>query len=419
MNQGLADVPIGIPRAWRKPGVTAAKVGRNPAPKKLMRLTRVKNRILYTEQGQFQLTQTMDRSVGIDVRNIVRRFGPVTAVDGVSLAVEPGEFVALLGPSGSGKTTVLMAIAGFEYPDEGQILIGNEEVTWLPPNKRNLGMVFQKYTLFPHMSVLENIAFPLKMRGVRRAEREERARVALATVRLGDFGGRMPSQLSGGQQQRVAIARAIVYRPRVLLMDEPLSALDKNLREEMQIEIKHLQREIGITVVFVTHDQTEALTMADRVAVLDHGKLQQIGTPQDLYENPRTAFVAGFIGETNFCGGLLRGVASKGKTVVVDLGGGAEAGAVCVDDLPEGAPAQLAIRPEKLRLAIAGAGVLNARVKEAIYAGNASTLLLSGSAGHEFRLRIPAGGGIVQPAVGETVGLTWHAQDARVFGVRG
>src|SRR5688500_2786237 len=188
----------------------------------------------------------------VAVLGLVKRYGALHAVDHVSLEVSSGEFLALLGPSGSGKTTILMSIAGFEFPDEGQVLIGGEDVTWSPPNKRNLGMVFQRYTLFPHMSVLENIAFPLKMRGVPRAEREQQARTALATVRLDGFGERRPAQLSGGQQQRVAIARAIVYRPRVLLMDEPLSALDKNLREEMQIETKHLQREIGITVVFVT-----------------------------------------------------------------------------------------------------------------------------------------------------------------------
>jgi len=276
-------------------------------------------------------------------------------------------------------------------------------------------MVFQNYTLFPHMTVLENIAFPLKMRGVGRAEREDRAREALATVRLGKFGERMPSQMSGGQQQRVAIARAIVYRPRVLLMDEPLSALDKNLREEMQIETKHLQREIGITVVFVTHDQTEALTMADRVAVLDNGKLQQIGTPFDLYENPRTAFVAGFIGETNFCNGTVGTTSAAGEPVVITLDGGYEVGALSSEPLVAGAQVQLAVRPERLSLVAAGAGILNATVKEAIYAGSATTLLLDANNGRELRLRMPTSGSLVQPAAGETVGLTWQRQDARAY----
>ncbi|SFI46992.1 mannopine transport system ATP-binding protein [Bosea sp. OK403] len=363
-----------------------------------------------------QPVEVSSRSVGIGIRGIVKRFGSVTAVDGVSLTVEPGEFLALLGPSGSGKTTILMAIAGFEYPDEGQILVGGEDVTWTPPYQRNLGMVFQKYTLFPHMSVLENIAFPLKMRGVGRAEREERARTALATVRLDGFGERKPSQLSGGQQQRVAIARAIVYKPRVLLMDEPLSALDKNLREEMQIETKQLQREIGVTVVFVTHDQTEALTMADRVAVLDHGRLQQIGTPHELYEAPKSAFVAGFIGETNFWQGVARGAAAAGGSVSVELADGAVVEATAVDAVAARAKLRVAIRPERLSLTAPGQGLLTAHVQQEIYSGNATTLLLSTPSGQGLKLRLPAGGAMRGPAMGDLVGLRWAPQDARAFG---
>ncbi len=340
-----------------------------------------------------QPVETSGRSVGIDLRAIVKRFDAVTAVDGVSLEVQPGEFLALLGPSGSGKTTILMAIAGFEYPDSGNILVGGEDVTWLPPHKRNLGMVFQKYTLFPHMSVLENIAFPLKVRGVGRAEREQKARAALSTVRLDKLGDRKPSQLSGGQQQRVAIARAIVYRPRVLLMDEPLSALDKNLREEMQIETKHLQREIGVTVVFVTHDQTEALTMADRVAVLDHGRLLQVGSPHDLYEAPQTSFVAGFIGETNFCGGVVREGAAPGGRVSVTLDGGAIVEATAVQAVAAESRVRLAVRPEQLALTAAEGAALTARVTDSIYAGNATTLILETRGGPQLRLRLAAGGG--------------------------
>ncbi|PWC29583.1 ABC transporter ATP-binding protein [Teichococcus aestuarii] len=351
----------------------------------------------------------------VAVEGLVKRFGPVNAVDHVSLEVSSGEFLALLGPSGSGKTTILMSIAGFEFPDAGRILIGQEEVTWTPPNRRNLGMVFQRYTLFPHMSVLENIAFPLKMRGVGRAEREERARAALATVRLGEMGGRRPAQLSGGQQQRVAIARAIVYQPRVLLMDEPLSALDKNLREEMQIEIKHLQQRIGITVIFVTHDQTEALTMADRIAVLDHGRLQQLGTPRDLYEAPQTAFVAGFIGETNFCEGQLAQAAASGESVTVALTGGGSLPAIAAEALPAGGRIKVALRPERLRVLPATAEGTTARVAEAIYAGNATTLMLEGAFGQPLRARIPAGAGLHEPRPGETVRLAWQAADARAF----
>ena len=351
----------------------------------------------------------------VAVQGLVKRFGPVNAVDHVSLEVGAGEFLALLGPSGSGKTTILMSIAGFEYPDEGRILIGGGEVTWAPPNKRNLGMVFQRYTLFPHMSVLENIAFPLKMRGIGRAERERRARAALDTVRLGGMGDRKPAQLSGGQQQRVAIARAIVYQPRVLLMDEPLSALDKNLREEMQIEIKHLQRRIGITVIFVTHDQTEALTMADRVAVLDHGRLQQLGAPRDLYEAPETVFVAGFIGESNFCEGWLSQPAMPGESVSVALDGGGSMQAIAAQAIAAGGRIRVALRPERLRVLPAGGHGPVARVTDAIYAGNATTLMLEGEGGQLLRARIPAGAGLHEPRPGEAVCLAWQAADARAF----
>jgi spermidine/putrescine ABC transporter ATP-binding subunit len=258
----------------------------------------------------------------VKISHLRKSYGSVLAVRDVTIEVSPGEFLALLGPSGSGKTTLLMAVAGFDFPDSGQIEIGGEDVTWAAPHKRDLGMVFQRYTLFPHMSVLDNIAFPLRMRKVARAEREDRARAALKTVRLEGYGDRMPAQLSGGQQQRVALARAIVYNPKVLLMDEPLSALDKKLREEMQVEIKHLQRELGITVIFVTHDQTEALTMADRIAVLNFGELQQMGSPKELYERPASAFVAGFIGETNFWTAHAKADAAAGTEVEVDLEGG-------------------------------------------------------------------------------------------------
>ncbi|WP_374442244.1 ABC transporter ATP-binding protein [Stella sp.] len=348
------------------------------------------------------------------VHDLVKRFGPVAAVDGVSLSVAPGEFVALLGPSGSGKTTILMAIAGFEYPTSGRVEIGGEDVTWAPANKRNLGMVFQRYTLFPHMTVAENIAFPLKMRGVAKAERERRALAALETVRLGGYGGRRTNQLSGGQQQRIALARAIVYQPRVLLMDEPLSALDKNLREEMQLEIKHLQQQLGVTVVFVTHDQTEAMTMADRVAVLDHGRLQQVGAPRELYETPATPFVAGFIGETNFLAGRAVAAAAPGEIRAVDLDGGGRVGAVAVDRLAAGTALRIAVRPERVRLA-PPAGGMAATLVEAIYAGVATTLIADLGSERRVRARLAAGVDERQWAAGEAVDLAWRPEDARAF----
>ena len=355
----------------------------------------------------------------VAVDRVVKRFGAVTAVDQVSLDIEPGSFVALLGPSGSGKTTILMMVAGFEFPDAGRVLLGGADVTELAPFRRNLGMVFQRYTLFPHMSVLENIAFPLKMRGVGRAEREARARRALETVRLGGYGERRPAQLSGGQQQRIALARAIVYEPRVLLMDEPLSALDKNLREEMQLEVKHLQRELGITVVFVTHDQTEALTMADRIAVLDLGRLQQIGSPKALYERPATPFVAGFIGETNFIDGVARGAAADGAAVAVALGPDAMAPAIAAGRIEAGHAVRLAVRPERLQLHAADAPVdgaaITGRVIETIYVGVATTFVIEVGAGTTLRCRVAMGPGSEDWHPGDRVCLTWHPDDARAF----
>ena len=234
----------------------------------------------------------------IHIQGLTKKYGGMYALDSVDLEVKSGEFLTLLGPSGSGKTTLLMAIAGFNRPDAGSIKFGDDEVILTPPHKRNVGMVFQSYALFPHMTVAENIAFPLKLRGVGAAEAAERVETALTTVQLDGLGDRDIEQLSGGQRQRVALARAFVFRPRILLMDEPLSALDKKLREQMQIELKHLHEQLGVTTVYVTHDQREALTMSDRIVVINHGKLTQIDTPNNIYNHPANAFVADFIGES-------------------------------------------------------------------------------------------------------------------------
>ena len=234
----------------------------------------------------------------IHIQGLTKKYGQMYALDSVDLEVKSGEFLTLLGPSGSGKTTLLMAIAGFSRPDAGSIRFGETEVILTPPHQRNVGMVFQSYALFPHMSVAENIAFPLKLRGVGAAETAERVEAALTTVQLDGLGDRDIEQLSGGQRQRVALARAFVFRPRILLMDEPLSALDKKLREQMQIELKHLHEQLGVTTVYVTHDQREALTMSDRIVVINHGKLTQIDTPHNIYNHPANAFVADFIGES-------------------------------------------------------------------------------------------------------------------------
>lgn len=234
----------------------------------------------------------------IHIKGLTKKYGQMYALDSVDLEVKSGEFLTLLGPSGSGKTTLLMAIAGFNRPDAGSICFGDTEVILTPPHQRNVGMVFQSYALFPHMSVAENIGFPLRLRKVGAAETADRVKAALATVQLDGLGDRNIEQLSGGQRQRVALARAFVFRPRILLMDEPLSALDKKLREQMQIELKHLHEQLGVTTVYVTHDQREALTMSDRIVVINHGKLTQIDTPHNIYNHPANAFVADFIGES-------------------------------------------------------------------------------------------------------------------------
>lgn len=345
----------------------------------------------------------------IAIRGLTRRFGSVTAVDDVSLDVAAGEFIALLGPSGSGKSTVLMSLAGFDLPDAGQILIGGEDCTRLPPHRRNIGMVFQHYTLFPHLSVADNVAFPLRMRGIGRAERRRQAEAALDVVRLGGFGSRMPKQLSGGQQQRVALARAIVYRPRVLLMDEPLSALDKNLREEMQIEIKRLHSELGITIVFVTHDQGEALTMADRVAILKAGKVQQIAPARDLYERPANLFAAGFIGDMNMISVAWDGVAAHFGGSALEL-----PPAAAVSPVAPGA-AMLAVRPERVGIASADRpGAIAATVTDVIYGGAGTLVIAALTDGSPVRARAPSAD-LPPLSPGERIGLLIAREAALLY----
>jgi putative spermidine/putrescine transport system ATP-binding protein len=243
--------------------------------------------------------------VAVQLEGVSKRFGDVAAVAGVDLAIADGEFFAMLGPSGSGKTTTLRLIAGFEAPTTGRVLLAGRDVTRVPPARRDVNTVFQDYALFPHMSVLRNVEYGLMVKGVGRGERRERALQALATVRLPEYGDRRPAQLSGGQRQRVALARALVNRPRVLLLDEPLGALDLKLREQMQVELKAIQKDVGITFVFVTHDQDEALAMSDRIAVFNEGRIEQVGSPAEVYEHPATPFVAGFVGTSNLLQGAV------------------------------------------------------------------------------------------------------------------
>ena len=257
------------------------------------------------------------RDLDVVLEAVTKRFASVAAVDGIELAVQRGEFVSLLGPSGCGKTTTLRLIAGFEQPDSGRVRIGNEDVQGRPAHKRDVNTVFQSYALFPHLNVLDNVAYGLRHRGMERRERDRRARAMLDLVRLEGVEKRRPEQLSGGQQQRVALARALVMRPRVLLLDEPLGALDLSVRKQLQIELKRIQSEVGITFLYVTHDQEEALAMSDRVAVMNAGRIEQIGTPRDIYDRPGSAFVASFIGDTNFVRAAGRLVAVRAERMLV------------------------------------------------------------------------------------------------------
>jgi iron(III) transport system ATP-binding protein len=279
---------------------------------------------------------------------ITKRFGPVTAVDNISLAVEPGELFFLLGPSGCGKTTLLRMVAGFYEPDGGRIFFGDADVTALPPYRRRCGMVFQNYALWPHMTVLENVAFGLGIQGAGRKERRRRAAEMLGVVQMAEFAARRPTQLSGGQQQRVALARALVIQPDFLLLDEPLSNLDAKLRAEMRVEIRRIQRQTRVTSVYVTHDQDEALAMADRLAVVRDGRLEALGAPRDLYLDPPTLWAAGFLGATNLVPGRLARRDGAGATVETPLG--IVRAASAPSDLAEGAAVTLSIRPESVRL---------------------------------------------------------------------
>jgi spermidine/putrescine transport system ATP-binding protein len=341
-------------------------------------------------------------AVVADVRleKVVKRFDDVVAVDGISLEIPRGSFFAMLGPSGCGKTTTLRMIGGFEEPTEGAIYLGDRDVVGLPPYKRDVNTVFQSYALFPHMTIFDNVAFGLERRGVKKAEIRGRVLEMLELVDLAGRENRKPRQLSGGQQQRVALARALVNSPQVLLLDEPLGALDLKLRKQMQMELKRIQHEVGITFVHVTHDQEEAMTMADRIAVMNQGRIEQLGAPTELYERPRTAFVAGFLGTSNLLSGV---VAGQG---LVRLGDGSE---VRLDT--DGAAGEVAVgvRPEKIRLGepADGANRLVGAVRESAYIGVATQVVVDTPAGQisVFQQNAEAGGAI--PPAGTRVTVSW------------
>ncbi|WP_028955498.1 ABC transporter ATP-binding protein [Sulfitobacter sp. 20_GPM-1509m] len=344
--------------------------------------------------------------------------------DGVNLVVKDlnlsmprGEFLTMLGPSGSGKTTCLMMLAGFETATHGDIRLGGTSINNIPPHKRGIGMVFQNYALFPHMTVAENLAFPLEVRKIGKSEREEKIHRALGMVQMNDFAGRRPTQLSGGQQQRIALARALVFEPELVLMDEPLGALDKQLRETLQFEITKLAHDLGITVVYVTHDQTEALTMSDRVAVFENGRIQQLAPPDQLYEKPENSFVAQFIGENNTLMGEVKEITNG--TAVVQLDGGDLIDAVPVNVSKVGERTRVSIRPERVEMnkerLMPGAKTLKAEVLEFIYMGDIFRTRLRVAGSDDFVIKTRNAPDQVRLTPGTQIEIGWLPEDCRAL----
>ncbi len=343
--------------------------------------------------------------------------GETLVVKELNLTIAKGEFLTMLGPSGSGKTTCLMMLAGFETATSGDIRLAGRPINQVPPHKRGIGMVFQSYALFPHMTVGENLSFPLEVRGMARAEREGKIARALDMVQMGAFSSRRPSQLSGGQQQRIALARALVFDPALVLMDEPLGALDKQLREHMQFEIKHLHDSLGITVVYVTHDQGEALTMSDRIAVFSDGRIQQLAPPSDLYERPENSFVAGFIGENNRLTGTVQ--ERSGDKALVRLATGELIDATPVNITEKGSRTVVSIRPERVEfkpeMMPPGARTLDAEVVEVIYMGDILRTVLKVAGTDDFVMKMRNTLGQTTLAPGQKIKVGWHPQDARAL----
>ncbi|MCL4458900.1 MAG: ABC transporter ATP-binding protein [Chloroflexi bacterium] len=353
----------------------------------------------------------------VELKNITMTFKEVKAVDNMSLVIQEGEFLALLGPSGCGKTTTLRVIAGFERADSGEVYLSGENITDKPPYKRNIGMVFQNYALFPHMTVFDNIAFGLRMRGRRGREITERVQNALKLVRMEGLGRRYPRQLSGGQQQRVALARAIAIEPSVLLLDEPLSNLDAKLREEMRIELRQIQKRIGITTIFVTHDQEEALTLSDRLVLMNCGRVEQIGTPIEIYEKPRSTFTANFIGQSNFLRGKVVAVEANGAIIITDTGL-----QVCADretQAPVGSEVLVVIRLGRMKIApaeeeVLGGNVYPAKVEFVTYLGSSIQYICSVG---KQKMAVITGNEVGTPLfrIGDDVKLTWQPGDCIVI----
>jgi putative spermidine/putrescine transport system ATP-binding protein len=371
-----------------------------------------------TVNGKTQATGETIGELGARVifDQIEKRYGSVVAVDGVSLDIAPGEFVTLLGPSGSGKTTTLMMLAGFEIPTAGEIYVDEDPIAAVPPYRRNIGMVFQNYALFPHMTVGENIAFPLQMRKMNRSEINRQTAAVLQLVGLPGYEGRYPRQLSGGQQQRVAVARALVFNPRVLLMDEPLGALDKQLREHLQLEIKALHDQLGVTIIYVTHDQEEALVMSDRIAVMNDGRIEQCGLPTELYDEPSTRFVATFIGESNFIDGVVHRL--DGTAACIEAPGLGELRAPARAGLTAGAPVSLTVRPEKIVADENGLATdMNAvtgTVDDVVFVGEMRRYAVLLPGGQRLVLKAQNRSGVQSFARGDPIRVCWNVADCRI-----
>ena len=344
----------------------------------------------------------------LTLQNISKRYGQTTAVEDFNLSVEKGEFVSFLGPSGCGKTTTLQMIAGFEEPTTGTIHIDGSDMTHVPPNARDIGIVFQSYALFPHMTVAENVGFGLEMRRIGKPERDQRVRETLELVRLTDFADRFPKALSGGQRQRVALARAIVIKPQLLLLDEPLSALDAKIRESMQVELRNIQHTVGVTTILVTHDQAEAMAMSDRIAVMNMGRMAQLGEPFEIYENPGDSFTSNFLGSTNLFPGKVKSVA--GNEVSVDCSG---TEIVVQGKSESGSEVSVAIRPEKIGLVEAGSGFFDAKVRTRIFLGTSWAYQMDSGLG-AFNVTLQNTGHPVA-GEGEAVGISWQADAVRLL----
>lgn len=352
----------------------------------------------------------------VQIRGVSKSYdGQQMVIEGLDLEVARGEFLTLLGPSGSGKTTTLMMLAGFEIPSGGEILLNGKNITHMPPHRRGIGVVFQSYALFPHMTIAENVAYPLRVKGVGKAEAAKEVEAALAMVHLAEFGNRRPAQLSGGQQQRVALARALVFKPALVLLDEPLGALDKQLRENMQYELKQLHEALGVTMVYVTHDQSEALTMSDRIALFNEGKIQQIAAPRDIYERPDNLFVAEFIGESNRLTGEYLGL--EGDHAVVRLTAGQTLRARPVGGLNPGQRVHVSVRPERMRVGATddGSNRLASRITGVVYLGDSVRCTLVTEKGEEIVVKMDIERAETELKVGDNVQCSFSANVANIF----